>query len=146
MKLSKVVCTFEEKFAIRKFFNNKTIASFKLIYRASENEFSIQKFHQKCDGVANTLTVIWTEFDRKIGGFTPLKWDISNSYGVDNSKESFIFSLTHNDKFTLQNPEKAIYNGQSYGPIFGDGHDLLVYDKSNTSNSSYANICHSYHN
>ena len=146
MKLSKVVCTVEEKSTVRKFFNNKTIASFKLIYRASENEFSIQKFHQKCDGVANTLTVIWTEFNHKIGGFTPLKWASLGNYVPDNSKESFIFSLTHNDKFTLQKPEYAIYNGQSFGPYFGGGCDLCVCDKSNTSNSSYANICHSYHN
>jgi hypothetical protein len=46
----------------------------KLLYRASEHEFSVKKFHELCDGIANTLTVIKTEFDNKIGGFTPLKW------------------------------------------------------------------------
>ena len=93
------------------------------------------------------LPVIWTEFNHKIGGFTSLKWasPSESEWKPDNSKESFIFSLNHNDKFTLQEPQYAIHNHQIYGPAFGDGHDLKVYDKSN-SNNSYANICKSYHN
>lgn len=73
MKLSRVVCTPEEKSNIMKFFT-KSIKQVKLLYRASDNDFDVRKFHKKCDGVANTLTVVWTEFDKKIGGFTPLKW------------------------------------------------------------------------
>jgi hypothetical protein len=62
-----------------KFFS-KPIKSVKLLYRASEHEFCAKKFHEKCDGVADTLTVIWTEFDKKIGGFTPLKWKSPKIY------------------------------------------------------------------
>ncbi len=133
MKYSRVVRSSDEKNCIRKFFENKTIKGTALLYRASENGFCIRKFHEKCDGVSNTLTLITTQFNNKIGGFTPLKWKstTSGSYCTDNSKESFIFSLTHNDKFTLTLPEYAIFNRQDYGPAFGGGHDLIIYDKSN---------------
>ncbi len=146
MKFSRIASTPEEKFIIKKFFN-KTIIYAKLLYRASDNDFCVKKFHEKCDGIPNTLTVIWTEFGKKIGGFTPLKWS-NHQNGetlADNSKESFIFSLTHNDKFTLQNPEKAITNHHTYGPRFEGGGDLHVSDKSNTQNS-WARIGCSYHN
>ena len=141
------MCSAEEKFTIRKFFENKTFRRAKLLYRASENGFCIKKFHEKCDGIADTLTVISTEFNKKIGGFTPLKWKITQNveWPTDNSRESFIFSLTHNDKFTLQQPEYAICNYPDRGPIFGYGRDLVVYDKSNSNNSG-ASICESYHN
>jgi hypothetical protein len=73
---SKVVCTLEEKYNMRKFFT-KAIKQVKLLYRASDPGFCAEKFHQKCDGIPNTLTVVRTEFDKKIGGFSVPKW--SNS-------------------------------------------------------------------
>jgi hypothetical protein len=56
-----------------------------------------------------------------------------------------MFSLTHNDKFSLQGPENAIYNHPNYGSTFGGGHDLRVCDKANSSKGNYTNICCSYH-
>ncbi len=50
-----------------------------MLYRASENGFCAKKFHEKCDGTPNTLTVIQTGFNNnKIGGFTPLEWGAFN--------------------------------------------------------------------
>ena len=46
----------------------------KLLYRASENEYLVSNFHDKCDGHRFTLTLVLTEFDKVIGGFTPLPW------------------------------------------------------------------------
>ena len=75
------------------------------------------------------MTLIWTEFDRKIGGFTPLKWCSSQSreYVGDDSKESFIFSLTYNDKFVLEKNDKAIQNYKERGPVFGT-QEISVHD------------------
>ncbi len=144
---SQVVCSPEEKNNIRKFFT-KTIKQVTLLYRASDHGFCAMKFHEKCDGIPNTLTVVRTEFDKKIGGFTPLKWSNPQKaeYAADNSKESFIFSLSNNDKFSLQKPENAILNAQGFGPIFGGGGDLRVCDKANSLNGNYTNICFSYRN
>ena len=30
----------------------------KLLYRVSENDFKASKFHEKCDGVKNTVTLV----------------------------------------------------------------------------------------
>lgn len=46
-----------------------------LLFRASEHEFLAEKFHQLCDGKANTFTLIKTKFGKTIAGFTPLKWE-----------------------------------------------------------------------
>ena len=35
-------------------------------------------------------------------------------------------------------PQYAIYRGPSYGPIFGNGHDIIIYDNANTNQNSYA--------
>jgi hypothetical protein len=42
---------------------------------------------------------------------------------------SFLFSLTENDKFNLVNKENAIRNNSNYGPIFGEGRDLIILTK-----------------
>jgi hypothetical protein len=143
---SQIVCSEEEKSNIKKFFA-KPIKQTKLLYRASDHGFCIKKFHEKCDEVANTLTVVWTEFDRKIGGFTPLAWSSQKcGYTTDRLKESFIFSLTYNNKFNLRRPECAIANHPNYGPTFGGGHDLQICAKANSSHSNYTKFNHSYRN
>ena len=45
--------------AVHRLFDTK-VNSLKLIFRASENGFSIKEFHKKCDGQAGTLTVLET--------------------------------------------------------------------------------------
>jgi hypothetical protein len=69
------------------------IAEFKLLYRASENNFSCFKFHQNCDGKENTLVVAKTEFGKVIGGYTPYAWNTSTNYVIDNEKRCFLFSV-----------------------------------------------------
>lgn len=39
--------------------------------------------------------IIETEYIKKIGGYTPIAWDIHGGLKKDLSMESFIFSLTH---------------------------------------------------
>jgi hypothetical protein len=91
----------------------------------------VKKFHEKCDGIPNTLTIVWTVFNMKIGGFTPLKWSSSGGYAAGNLNETFIFSLTHNDKFTSNQPEYAIYNDHNTGPRMGGGADFRICNKAN---------------
>ena len=43
-----------------------------LLYRASQHAFKVKPFHNKCDNIPNTLTLIRTEFDKTFGGFTNL--------------------------------------------------------------------------
>jgi hypothetical protein len=68
----------------------------KLLYRASEHEFNIKKFHELCDEEENTFTIIKTEFGKLIGGFTPLKWN--NKHGRDRSNKTFLLSISMKEK------------------------------------------------
>ena len=49
---------------------------FKLLYRASEHGFGSKDFHYKCDGQANTLTILKAN-GFTFGGFTSAAWDSS---------------------------------------------------------------------
>ena len=91
------------------------------------------------------MTLVETEFSKKIGGYTPIKWSSNVGSVSDDSMTSFLFSLTEGDKFELTTKDNAVYHHSGYGPTFGGGHDLVICDKSNTNNS-YANINHTYKN
>ena len=122
------------------------IVGFKLLYRASENNFSAGRFRQLCDGKKNTIVIAHTEFDRIIGGFTPLEW---NSYGTayvqDYERKNFLFSLSLKEKYPIVSTQHGIYNNPNYGPTFGGGHDFYIADNAHvTDNTSYCKIGHSY--
>ena len=125
----------------------------KLLYRASENNFSMEKFYQKCSNIANTVIVMKTEFDKIIGGYTPLIWkkyegSIKNRL-EDLSLESFIFSVSEKEKLQLTEKENATYYlSYAPGPRFGkDGcADLWICDQSNTKADSYVFGNMSYNN
>lgn len=87
-----------------------------------------------------------TEFGKKIGGYTPLKWDSKTGWLDDQSMKSFVFSLTEGDKFKLISGDYAIGFNSGFGPLFGCGHDLCIGDKANKQVSSHANINLTYKN
>jgi len=41
-------------------------------------------------------------------------------------------------------PSNAIYRRSSYGPTFGGGHDIRIYNNANSNTYSYTNFGHSY--
>jgi hypothetical protein len=69
------------------------------------------------------------------GGFTTISWDSSDAY--KNDTQSFLFSVDKQTKYPIvKNYQYAIYCHPSYGPTFGGGHDIRVYDNSNSNKSS----------
>ena len=121
--------------ALSRLFENK-ISSLKLIFRASENGFSIREFHKKCDGHAGTLTVVETEFGKVIGGYTPIAWSSAKKqWAADKSLKSFIFSLNMREKFNLNLAQFAIANNPDKGPIFGCC-DICIVDNGNKERSN----------
>jgi hypothetical protein len=113
----------------------------------------VSKWHEKCDHIPHTLTIIETEFGKVIGGYTSFGWykDVSPHYvsSRKNSNDHFIFSLTNNDKFIITQNEAhciQIRGDGSYGPVFGGGCDLYIYDKANQNSSSGNQIGHTYTN
>ena len=112
-------------------FEGRVIKSAKLIFRASEHNFSIKKFHELCDNIPETLTLIHNEFGKKFGGYTPVAWTSDKKHWVaDKSLKSFIFSVDMGEKFKLNLAQFAIANNPDKGPIFGCC-DICIVDNSN---------------
>ena len=58
------------------------------------NGYSIKEFHKKCDGVAGTVVLVQTEYNKIIGGYTPIAWSSAKKqWAADKTQKSFIFSL-----------------------------------------------------
>jgi hypothetical protein len=126
--------------SILKEFLNKT---WKLLYRGSRDGFGSSHFHGKCNNQSNTLTIIETTQGFIFGGFTPTAWDSSRSYKSDTSQTSFLFSLKNPrnsspQRFRLSNVSTAIWCNSSFGPVFGNGFDLVVSNGCNANNGSYS--------
>jgi hypothetical protein len=119
-----------------------------LLYRASRDGFTASAFHSKCDGKANTVTIIKTNSNYVFGGYTAAKWGANNDYTqVDSS--AFLFSLrrngtSNNHKFQIIKAESAIFGWSVYGPTFGGGFDIYIKDRSNIHAGSYSNLGNSY--
>jgi hypothetical protein len=137
-----------------------------LLWRGSRDGFEAQEFHRRCDGHANTLTVILDTKGNIFGGFTPVEWESrvhngkwgneNNCYKADDSQKSFLFTLKnpHNipaRRFALkaEKKEEAIGCDSRYGPTFGPRsfhHDINVCNNCNTSLFNQASVGDTYIN
>jgi hypothetical protein len=128
---------------------------FNLLWRGSRDGFTAKEFHLRCDGRANTLTLIADTDGNIFGGFTPVKWESSapgEAYGLykgDNSGRSFLFTLRNPHgapprqfALTAERKQEAINCGSAYCTVFGGENscDIVVKDNCNTNRSSYTKI------
>jgi hypothetical protein len=116
---------------------------FTLLYRGSRDGFGSNDFHSKCDGHANTLTILKAKQTSFIfGGFTTVGWDSSS--GDKSDPNAFIFSLTDNTPLKMKIDPKshqyAIRCDSRYGPTFGCGSDIHIANNANTTMNSYSNL------
>jgi hypothetical protein len=118
----------------------------KCIYKATKDGFASNVFRQKCN-VKNTVTVIQSENGNLFGGYCNAAWTSAGTYNQD--KSSFLFSLKNQkgkpakiDNYGTN--ANSSYNGATYGPTWGGGHDLYIVSNSNTSTGSYSNLGYSY--
>ena len=94
-----------------------------LLYKATRDGDSSSAFHNKCNGKSPTLTLVKTSNGYRCGGFTNTPWDSSEKCKEDNN--AFVFSMDTRSKYMSTN-SNSIYCYSKYGPIFGDGYDLLL--------------------
>jgi hypothetical protein len=118
-----------------------------LLYRATRDGFTGLSFHSKCDGKANTVTIIKTDGDYVFGGFTSVEWKSVIGYIADTN--AFIFSLRRNGisnfyKFLIVDASDAIFGNPLYGPAFGLGHDIVVRNRSDINVGSNTAFCGTY--
>jgi hypothetical protein len=110
---------------------------FNLLWQGSRDGFGAKAFHDRCDGRANTLTIIQDTDGNVFGGFTPVEWaspvwnnqggDKNNTLRGDDSLRSFLFTLRNPHsvpprKFALkaEGKHRAIICRYGRGPVFGD--------------------------
>jgi len=125
-----------------------------LLYRATRDGFGSDVFHSKCDGHANTLTILKAKGSSYIfGGFTTVDWESCPWPGKSKSdKNAFIFSLTNKEnrpgKLNID-PDKnehAIHCDSECGPIFGGrfAHDIFISNNANTTVNCSSNLGKAY--
>jgi hypothetical protein len=125
-----------------------------LLYRATRDGFTAEAFHLKCDEKPNTVTIIKNNLNCVFGGcvfdgYTTSKARSDRKSGWCADLKAFIFSLrrfgvSKNDKFMVTGAHHAIYGRLDRGPIFGDGHDICIIDRSDKNMGSYTNFGRSY--
>ena len=98
------------------------------------------QFHNRCNGISNTLTFIKTKNGRKFGGFASQRWHSNDAWINDNN--AFLFSLDYFECY-FYNSGNMIYGSSSYGPRWGAGADLQLANGC-LSNSSGTNQSASY--
>ncbi len=118
-----------------------------LLYRATRDGFTSQAFHSKCDGKGNTISIIMNNLNYVFGGYASSAWNGSSS--CINDPNAFLFSLrragiSFKDKFTVKVATSALVGNSGYGPTYGDGHDIVICNQSNTNTGSYSEFGPSY--
>ena len=85
-----------------------------------------------------------------IGGFSASTWKVQSNdtrWG-DDSGDSFVFSLTNLDKFTMQQRGYCFRYLNGYGPMFGNqnGTDFFITNRANKERDCGGNINNGYWN
>ena len=113
-----------------------------LLYKLTNHGDSSSTFHSYCNNKGYTLTLIRNTKGYRCGGFTSQSWSSSGNYKAD--PNAFLFSLEFKEYYPTYDGTNAIYDHSSYGPTFGNGHDLYIVNSCSNSNSSYCNFPYSY--
>ena len=96
------------------------------MFLASRDGFTEEDFHRKCDGINNTVTIIYTDKNKIFGGYTKKKWGLD---GWQKGDKEFLFSYNNNKLYFLkQNNSDGIFCKYNYGPYFGYN-GFIVYEK-----------------
>ncbi len=114
----------------------------KLQYRATRDGSSAQNFHNQCDGIPNTLTIIKSTNGNIFGGFTEKTWQSTICQYVADPN-AFVFSLVNKENKPLKgictDSDKAIVCNSSYGAVFGVG-EIWITSDSNSNQKSLSNF------
>ena len=111
-----------------------------MLFNTNIDRDSASTLHYNCDGIFPTVVVILDTDGRKFGGFSTQNWCQSAVGGnYSRAPNSFIFTLTNKEKFELtdQFENNAVYRNNSYGPTFGGGYDINLYNQCKSNKNSY---------
>ncbi|CAH3168542.1 unnamed protein product [Porites lobata] len=130
-------------------------SKWKRCWRASVDGWAVSTFHSRCDNKGPTVTIIRVGGTYIFGGYTKLSWSGNSCPGYRYDAQAFLFSLVNKPGWApVKLPQTggvysshnaySIYDCSSYGPTFGNGHDIEIVNYASTSSSSLAYPGHTY--
>ena len=112
-----------------------------LLFRASDHNYSADKFHSLCNNKGPTITIIKSNYRNIYGGYTSRSWGWElmtsiGSWGWD--PDAFLFLIKSDDQtlvnkcpimFKIKQYQQfyAVFSRRPYGPSFGC-RDICIYD------------------
>lgn len=124
-----------------------------LLYRASRDGWDAADFHKHSDAKGATIVLVKTTEGYIFGGFTDVAWSAPFSVfgNYKSSQNSFLFSLKCHEglppiKMGLKEGkhQHATRHFVDYGPVFGDGYDLIIGSHSNVNCNANSSIGNAY--
>ena len=120
---------------------NKKI-KYKLLYRGTRDGMNASSFHQKCNSIPQTVSIVQTTKGYKFGGYAEKALENHNgTYWIKDDK-SFVFSIDHMKIYNHVQGTDAIFHSNNYGPTFCccinlqkdfSNNQNYTYDKNNTN-------------
>ncbi len=107
---------------IKDWINPNLDMKFNLIFKKSRDGSNVSDFHRFCDNKGKIILLIETNNNFKFGGYTPLNFDESDQGKNDNN--SFLFSITNNQKYTKKNQNDSIHCRKNWIAFGRDNYDL----------------------
>ena len=96
---------------------NKKI-KYKLLYRGTRDGMNASSFHQKCNSIPNTISIIQTTKGYKFGGYAEQTWENNSKATWIKDDKSFVFSIDYMKIYNHVNGTNAILHNNNYGPSF----------------------------
>ena len=91
----------------------------KLLYRATKDGDSSKEFHNKCDNIKGTLTLVKTKKAFIFGGYTNEIWNNNGGF-FRKDNDAFCFSIDLKKIYKFKKSENSsIKCDKDYGPYFG---------------------------
>ncbi|KAK8797131.1 hypothetical protein WA158_004341 [Blastocystis sp. Blastoise] len=122
-----------------------------LLFRASEHNFSSKEFHNYCDNLFETVTLIKHKSYNNdgmniFGGYTDQQWTYYGAYKPYSNEFLFTLKNEHNippTKYDYINIDSSfgILCSSQWGPTFGNGYDICISDDCHENATSYCNSC-----
>lgn len=118
------------------FQNPPKVLRTKLVYKSEIDGDKASTFHEKCDNLGPTITIIQTKDGYRYGGYTSVNWEGPEQPEFKADQDAFIFSFDTVKKYECLDPEKSITCCNIFGPNFGEG-TILVPDNFNEETNAF---------
>ena len=115
----------------------------KLLYCSKRDGLTAKVFHDKCDGISNTITIVHSEYNHVFGGFTKIPWSSPNRRQEFKDASAFLFLLRsqfNGKPKIIPQTKRGHYDiscDKTTGPLFSPSVDLKIYPEGRS-------YCHPY--